>query len=69
LHAIPLQLSKRLSFSFTNIAVDRHLLSMHWKLQENPTYGADLPHWTIIFGPVTQHLGDHQFYSKKNSKA
>ena len=27
-----------------------------WKLKENPTYGADLAHWTIIFGPVTQHL-------------
>jgi len=24
-----------------------------WKLKENPTYGADLAHWTIIFGPVT----------------
>ena len=27
-----------------------------WKLKENPTYGADLAHWNIIFGPVAQHL-------------
>jgi hypothetical protein len=27
-----------------------------WKLKENPTYGADLAHWTIIFGPVIQHF-------------
>jgi len=27
-----------------------------WKLKDNSTYGADLAHWTIIFGPVTQHL-------------
>jgi len=26
-------------------------------------------HWTIIFGPVTQHMGGHQFYSSKNSGA
>jgi len=43
------------------------LQSCYWKLKENPTYGADLTHWTIIFGPVTQHLGGHQFYSKKIS--
>jgi len=40
-----------------------------WKLKENPTYGADLAHWTIIFGPATQHLQGHQFYRKKNSGA
>ena len=28
-------------------------------------HGADLAHWTIIFGPVTQHLRGHQFYSKR----
>ena len=39
------------------------------KIKENPTYAADLAHWTIIFGPVTQHLQGHQFYSKKNSGA
>jgi len=27
-----------------------------WKLKENPTFGADLAHWTIIFGPLTRHL-------------
>jgi len=64
----PLKLSKTLSISFTNAAVDRCLLSMYWKLKENPTYGADLAHWTIVFGPMTQHLGGHQFYSKKNSE-
>jgi len=26
------------------------------KLKENPTYGTDLAHWIIIFGPVAQHL-------------
>jgi len=40
-----------------------------WKLKENPSYGADLAHWTTIFGPVTQHLQGHQFYSKNNSGA
>jgi len=25
----------------------------YWKHNVNPTYGADLEHWTIIFGPVT----------------
>jgi len=29
------------------------LQSCYWKLKENPTYGADLAPWTIIFGPVT----------------
>jgi len=42
------------------------LQSCYWKLTENPTYGADLAHWTIIFGPVTLHLRGHKFYSKKN---
>ena len=37
-----------------------------WKCKANPTYGADLVHWTIIFGPVTRHLQGHQFYSKNN---
>jgi len=45
------------------------LQSCCWKLKVNPTYGADLVHWTIIFGPVTQHLGGHQLYSKKNAEA
>jgi hypothetical protein len=40
-----------------------------WKINKNPTYGADLAHWTIIFLPVTQHLQGHQLYSKKNSGA
>jgi uncharacterized protein (DUF2132 family) len=31
--------------------------------------GADLTHRTIIFVPVTQHLGGHQLYSKKNAGA
>jgi len=42
------------------------LQSCYWKLKENPTY-ADLAHWTFIFRPVTQHLGGHQFYTKKNA--
>ena len=45
------------------------LQSCCWKLKENPTYGADLALWNIIFGPLTQHLWAHQFYSKKNSGA
>jgi len=45
------------------------LQSCYWKLKVNPTYGADLVHWTIIFGPVTQHFWGHQFYSKNNSRA
>jgi len=32
------------------------LQSCYWKLKVNPTYGADFAHWTIIFGPVTQHF-------------
>jgi hypothetical protein len=40
-----------------------------WKLKVNPTYGADLAHRTVIFGPVTQHVQGHQFYSKNNSGA
>ena len=32
------------------------LQSCYWKLKENPAYGADLAHWTIIFGPVTQQF-------------
>jgi hypothetical protein len=35
----------------------------------NPTYGADLAHQTVIFGAVTQHLGGHQLFSKKNAGA
>jgi len=31
------------------------LQSCYWKLKVNPTYGADLAHWTVIFGPVMQH--------------
>jgi len=45
------------------------LQSCYWKLKENPTYGADLAQWTIIFVPVTQHLQGHKLYSKKNSEA
>jgi len=40
-----------------------------WNLKENPTYGANPAHWTIIFGPVTQHFWGHQFYRKNNSGA
>jgi hypothetical protein len=43
------------------------LQSCYWKLKVNPTYGADLAHWTVIFEPVTQHLQGHQLYSKKNA--
>jgi len=43
------------------------LQSCYWKLKVNPTYGADLAHRTVIFVPVTQHLGGHQLYSKKNA--
>jgi len=42
------------------------LQSCYWKLTVNPTYCADLAHWTVIFVPVMQHLGGHQLYSKKN---
>jgi len=42
------------------------LHSCYWKLELNETYGADLAHWSVIFVPLTQHLGDHQLYSKKN---
>ena len=45
------------------------LQSCYWKLKVNPTYGADLAHWTVIFVPVTQHLQGHHLYSKKNSGA
>jgi len=45
------------------------LQSCYRKLEENPSYGADLAHWTVIFGPVTQHLWGHQLYSKNNSEA
>jgi len=45
------------------------LQSCYWKIKENPIYGADLAHWTIILGPVTQHLRCHQFYSEKNAGA
>jgi len=45
------------------------LQSCYWKLEVNPTYNADLAHWTFIFGPVTQHLRGHQLYSKKNAGA
>jgi len=31
------------------------LQSCYWKLMVNPTYGADLAQWTVIFVPVTQH--------------
>ena len=40
-----------------------------WKLKENRTFGAEFAHWTIIFGPVTQHLQGHHFYNKNNSGA
>ena len=40
-----------------------------WKLKENPTFGADLAHWAIIFGPMTQHMQGHQFYNRNNSGA
>jgi len=45
------------------------LQSCYRKLKENPSYGADLAHWTVIFGPVTQHLWGHQLYSKNYSEA
>jgi len=45
------------------------LQSCYWKLKVNPTYGAEIAHWSVIFVPVTQHLGGHQLYSKKNSGA
>jgi len=45
------------------------LQSCYWKIKENPTYGADLAHWTIILGPGTQHLECHQFYSRKTAEA
>ena len=47
------------------------LQSCYWLLKGNPlyVYGADLAHWSIIFGPVKQHLWHHQFFSKKNSGA
>ena len=45
------------------------LQSCYWKFKVNPTYGADLAQWTIFFGPVTQHLGGHHLYSKKNAGA
>ena len=32
------------------------LRSCYWKLKVNPTYGADLAHWTVIFVPVTTLL-------------
>jgi len=31
---------------------------------ENPSYGADLAHWTIIFGLVTKNLQGHQFTTR-----
>jgi len=43
--------------------------SCYWKLKVNPTHGADLAHWTVTFGPVTQHLQGHQLYGKKNAGA
>jgi hypothetical protein len=43
------------------------LQSSYWKLKVNPSYGADLAHWTIIFGRVTKELGGYQLYSKKNA--
>jgi hypothetical protein len=39
------------------------------KIKENPTYDADLAHWTTIFGQVTQHLQGHQFYNRSDSGA
>jgi len=45
------------------------LQSCYWKLKVNPTYGAELAHWTIIFGPATQHFWGHLFYSMNNSRA
>jgi len=39
------------------------------ELKVNPTYGADLAQQTVIFLPVTQQLGGHQLYSKKNAGA
>jgi len=32
---------------------NKHRVAAFWKLKENSTFGADLAHWTIIFGPVT----------------
>ena len=41
------------------------LQSCYCKLTINPTYVADLAHWTLIFVPVTQRLRCHQLYSKR----
>jgi len=43
--------------------------SCYGKLKVSPTYGAELAHWPVIFVPMTQHLGGHQLYSKKNAGA
>ena len=45
------------------------LQSFYWNLKVNPTYGGDLVQWTVVFVPVTHHLGGHQLYSKKNAGA
>ena len=42
------------------------LQSCYWKFEVNPTYGVERAHCSVIFVPVTQHLGGHQLYSKKN---
>jgi hypothetical protein len=53
----------------TAIPIQTQGVAAVWKLKENPMYGADLVHWSIVFGPVTQHLQGHHFYGKKNSGA
>jgi hypothetical protein len=45
---------------------EKLLQSCYRELTENPTCSADVAHWTVIFGPMKQHLGDHQFYGNKN---
>jgi len=46
------------------------LQSCYWKLKENPHIWCwPLPTGLLFFGPLTQHLWGHQFYSKKNSGA
>jgi hypothetical protein len=46
--------------------VQAQVVAAVWEFKENLTYGADFVHWTIMFGPVTQHLRGYQFYGRKN---
>ena len=51
------------------LVINKQGVAAVWKCTAIGTYGADLDQWTIIFGPVTQHLQSHQFYGKNNSGA